>query len=113
MGILLDGGQGLKEVAPLQEKNAFWSKYLKEYRQHKDAEADLNVINDGIQAALELKNAKAQEDDLYKVDDIGISDHRAAVQRRQGLADNAVEDAFYIDTKALTQDLVQVERHMT
>jgi hypothetical protein len=96
----------LKEITPLKEKNAFWTTDLKEYRQHKDTEADLNVINDGIQAALELKNAKAEEDDLYKVDDIGITDHRAAVQRRQGLADNAVEDAFYIDTKALTMNIV-------
>jgi uncharacterized hydrophobic protein (TIGR00271 family) len=96
----------LKEVAPLKEKNAFWKTDLKEYREHKDKDADINVINDGIAAAIELRNSVAIHDDLYKgvTADFDISDQRAAEQRRRGLADNALEDALFMDNKVLAQE---------
>ena len=96
----------LKEVAPLKEKNAFWKTDLKEYREHKDKDTDINVINDGIAAAIELRNSVAIHDDLYKgvTADFDISDQRAAEQRRRGLADNALEDALFMDNKVLAQE---------
>ena len=90
----------LKQVVPLQEKNAFWKKDIAVYRDHRDEGTDLNIINDGIEACLELQN---NEPDLYNKD-LDLTGRKVAVERRQGLATNAVEDAFYLDTKALKTD---------
>ena len=94
----------LKEVAPIDQKNAFWSDDLAEYRKHKRKDTDLNVINDGIKAAAELQNAVAMDkkEDLYVTEQtIDFTDCRAGEHRRRGLADNALEDALYLDTKTL------------
>ena len=94
----------LKEVVPLTEKNAFWTDDLQEYRKHKGEDTDLDVLNDGIQAALEMQNfvAEDKKEDLYfGARNFNLTERRAAEQRRRGLADNALEDAFFIDATAL------------
>lgn len=98
----------LKEVAPLKEKNAFWKNDISYYRNNKEEGTDLNVINDGIEAALELRDDVAQEDDLYKgAPGFDLTDRQAADARCHGLANNAIEDAFYLDNKALnTENIV-------
>jgi len=95
----------LKEVAPIHDKNAFWKEDIQEYRNNKKKDPNLNVINEGIQAALELRNSVAIKDDLYKgTDNLGIDEARAAEQRRRGLANDALEDAFFIDNRALNRE---------
>jgi len=95
----------LKEVAPIHDKNAFWKEDIQEYRNNKKKDPNLNVINEGIQAALELRNSVAIKDDLYKgTDKLGIGEARAAEQRRRGLANDALEDAFFIDNRALNRE---------
>ena len=97
----------LKEVAPIQEKNAFWKDDVAYYREHKGERADLNVIDDGVQAALELQNAAAMHNDFYaNTKDFDMTDPQVADARRRGLATNAVEDAFYVDGNALKSDVV-------
>ena len=92
----------ISTVAPIKGKNAFWKNDIAVYRNNKGNEADIDVINEGIQAALELQNIVAEKDDLYKgASNYDLTGQRAAVERRHGLANNAVEDAFYVDNKGL------------
>ena len=60
------------------------------------------MINDGIEACLELQN---DEPDLYN-EEFDLSGRRVAVERRQGLANNALEDAFYLDNAALKTEKI-------
>ena len=49
----------------------------------------------------------AVHDDLYKgATHFELSDQRAAEQRRFGLADNALEDALYMDNKLLAHEKI-------
>lgn len=90
----------LKEIVPLKEANAFWKQDIQEYRQNQNEKANLTVINDGLEAALELQN---DSPDLYK-NGRSLSGRHVADERRHGLATNAVEDAFYLDNNALKSD---------
>lgn len=93
----------LKEVVPLKEANAFWKQDVKEFRQNKNVPTNISVINNGIEACLELQN---DQPDLRK-NDFDLTGLQAADERRQGLANNAVEDAFYLDNNALkTENIV-------
>ena len=81
----------------MKEANAFWKQDIQEFRKNNQEKANLAVINDGLEACLELQN---DQPDLHKKD-FTLTRSKVAEQRRQGLANNAVEDAFYIDNNAL------------
>jgi hypothetical protein len=84
----------LKEVAPVEHKNAFWSRDLKIARQKKN-EGGAVKIKDGLEAALDLKKkynanggAEEQNLDLFKP------------SRRRRLANSNWEDAIFFDQSA-------------
>ena len=84
----------LKEVAPISNKNAFWSRDIKNYREQilddGRLDVDTDVINEGIQAALELQQHAGN--DIYEGDfDSEINRARVRAARREGLAGNALE----------------------
>lgn len=89
----------LKEVAPVYRKNAFWTRDIQNYREQEEGATptvDTAVINEGIQAALELQQDAGN--DVYEGDfDSDLNKHRVAAARREGLAANAWEDAMFID----------------
>lgn len=89
----------LKEVAPVSNKNAFWSRDVKNYREQEDGvqpTVDTEVINDGIKAALELQLDAGK--DIYDGDfNLGLNKPKVTAARREGLAANAWEDALVVD----------------
>lgn len=89
----------LKEVTPISSKNAFWTRDIKNYREEAgngSLEVDTEVINEGIQAALELQQDAGN--DIYQGDfDIDLNSSEVAAARREGLAANAWEDAMFVD----------------
>jgi len=89
----------LKEVAPISRKNAFWSRDIKNYREQEDGvtpTVDTEVINEGIQAALELQQDAGK--DIYEGDfEIDLNKRKVGAARREGLAANAWEDAMFVD----------------
>jgi hypothetical protein len=59
----------LKEVTPVSNKNAFWSRVIKNYRKQEDGVQPIvntEVINEGIEAALELQRDAGK--DIYEKD---------------------------------------------
>lgn len=90
----------LKEVAPVSRKNAFWTRDVKNYREQEGGvgalQVDTQVINEGIEAALELQQNAGK--DVYEGDfDADINASKVAAARREGLASNAWEDAMFLD----------------
>ena len=71
---------------------------MKEYRKTtRGDKADIAKINDCIKAAIELKEASGRF--VYN-SNVGFSPSKRKVgeARRRGLAQNAMEDAFFLDT---------------
>ena len=89
----------LKEVTPVSNKNAFWSRDIKNYRKQEDGVQPIvntEVINEGIEAALELQRDAGK--DIYEKDfEIDLNKRKIAASRRKGLAENALEDALFVD----------------
>ncbi|KAL3908503.1 MAG: hypothetical protein SGILL_008456, partial [Bacillariaceae sp.] len=88
----------LKEVVPVQKKNAFWVRDVAEYRKQRRtaAKADPVVLNDGMRAAMELRQelgAEVLEDEF----NTGLTKKKIGAARRGGLASNALEDALHLD----------------
>jgi len=85
----------LKEVVPVQHKNAFFSRDLPNYRAGNVGEtSDVDVINEGMEAVVELKEAAgATVLDADMNFDAPVARMRS---RRRGLASNALEDALYL-----------------
>ena len=57
--------------------------------------ADTDVINDGVQAALELRQELGE--DILEEDFSGVNKKKIGSTRRAGLAQNSVEDALFFD----------------
>lgn len=89
----------LKEVTPVSNKNAFWTRDVKNYREQEDGvplTVDTKVINEGIEAALELQQDNGK--DIYDGDfEFDLSKRKVAAARRRGLASNAWENAMFLD----------------
>lgn len=89
----------LKEVTPISNKNAFWTRDIKNYREQEDGvppTVNTEVINEGIQAALELQQDAGM--DIYEGDfEIDLNKRKVRAARREGLATNAWEDAVFVD----------------
>lgn len=86
----------LKEVAPVEHKNAFWSRDLKIARQKKN-EGGAGKIKDGLEAAFDLKkkyNASAGEQEPDQ------SNHHQFKPSRRRLANSHWEDAIFFDQSA-------------
>jgi len=94
----------VKEVAPIKNKNTFWSRDVKIARNHRRTiKPDAKAIKLGVKAALELEEALAREGHLHT--DANTHGHRhrrhedqmrVAEARRRGLAANVVEDALFV-----------------
>lgn len=82
----------------MEKKNAFWLRDVTNYRQQRrrSAVADPDVLNDGVRAAMELRQelgADILEDDFST----GLNKKKIGAARRGGLAANSLEDALYLD----------------
>ena len=94
----------VKEVAPIKNKNTFWSRDVKIARhRRKTIEPNTKAIKLGVKAALELEEALAREGNLHT--DANTHGHRhrrhqdqmrVAEARRRGLAANVLEDALFV-----------------
>ena len=94
----------VKEVAPVKNKNTFWSRDVKIARhRRKTVEPNTKAIKLGVKAALELEEALAREGNLHT--DANTRGHRhhryqdqmrVAEARRRGLAANVLEDALFV-----------------
>lgn len=87
----------LYQVTPYKKKNAFWSRDILAFRDGDGEEVDIEAINDGIKAAIELREAAGNN--IYEADyETTLSKRKIAAARRSGLAANAMENAFFLDT---------------
>ena len=88
----------LKEVVPVEKKNAFWLRDVVEYRKQRRAaaQADPDVLNDGMRAAMELRQ-ELGSDVLEDEFDTGLNKRKIGAARRGGLASNALEDALHLE----------------
>ena len=94
----------VKEVAPIKNKNTFWSRDVKIARNHrKTIKPNAKAIKLGVKAALELEEALAREGHLHTEANTHSHRHRrhedqmrVAEARRRGLAANVVEDALFV-----------------
>lgn len=84
----------LKEVAPVEHKNAFWSRDLKIARQ-KPQNTGTGKIKDGLQAALDLK----KKYDVDMVDPKGVDQNVKNIRnsRRRVTASSKWEDALSLN----------------
>jgi hypothetical protein len=89
----------LKEVTPVQKKNAFWSQDVKIAREDEGRDVDTKKIEDGLEAVIELtKEAPpSRRADFSKMFSAPALSHSAQIgdARRKTVAANAVEDAFF------------------
>jgi hypothetical protein len=96
----------VKEVAPIKNKNTFWSRDVKIARhRRKTIEPNTKAIKLGLKAALQLEEALAREGNLHTDANACTHGHRhrrhqdqmrVAEARRRGLAANVLEDALFV-----------------